>query len=689
MDDAAIGFAQEIPGGYVFELGNSWIHRRIHSISGRIGTTSLVNALNGEEYLDQTNAEFEITVSGEGQKVVLDFKDFNIAGYETPDWNDEIKTIEVKLESEVNDELLRLSVFYQVRAGDSFMRKWIKIEPCDLLGWAITSVTIESIRMKEMVEGVIPMPRYTKTHSNNEDNVHIDPDKANVTEPERRFSFGDTSRAIVTYWGYNEGLFFFTESLTGEEDFHRPTGLIMKHRDFVPLTEGLTTGAAIIGAYSGAPEVGFRRYNEHLMNHWCVINGKNLPVEWNTWFVTREGNQPILSNFDRNLLFDTIERLRDAGFFDALHLDLGWESGWPLRIDSSKFPNGIAEVVRKAKDAAGLDMSYWINPFSCSYWRSSVEDEHPEWTVPGKTSGRSGALAMCVMSDYFEYVKKRFLDLVTEMNARSIYWDGNDWNIPECELQDHDHKNVDELRIKAWKRLAEICREAHEAREDLVISAFSLPLNNHRLCALDQEQISDTHKFPTIQAELIQRQQLYQMTWEHPYRAIRGSWYGVGWHEAGQDNLTKRPLHELFHAEMSMIGNGLAQAGGSVDFNTARPEFVEFLKKLFAFRKRFEKYFDTYQHVLGFPDGKSIDGAGHVIDDSGFIVLVNPTEDTLIVRIPLDAPELELSAAKKHELTDWSSLDHGTRIDSATIDKAPEIELEGLEVKYIGVNIRE
>ncbi|MEN6416158.1 MAG: alpha-galactosidase [Armatimonadota bacterium] len=686
MNDKAIGFVQDIPGGIVFEIGNSWLVRRVHGISGRIGTTSFTNVLNSEEYLEETLAEFEIVISGEGQTVSLDFRDFIITSCSTPNWDDGLKTIEVRLESDLNGVKLPVSVFYESRAGTDFIRKWITIHPCDIEGWTIRSVTIENMRFKEMVEGVTPQPRYIKTHANHEDNVHIEPENVNAAESQRPFAFGDSARAVLSYWGYGEGLYFFTESLTGEESFYRPTGLMMKHIDCVPLTEGLTTGAAVIGGYAGPPEIGFKRYSRHLMEHWCVVREKSIPVAWNTWLVTREGNRPILSYYDRTLLLDYIELIKQAGFYELLHLDLGWESGWPLKVDADKFPKGISEIAKRAKEA-GMDMGFWTNPFSCSYWRGNVEDEHPEWTVPNSVSGRSNALSLCAVSDYYEYVRERFVALATDMNAASIYWDGNDWNTPDCSARNHSHRDRHELEVKARKRLAEMCRQAHEARPDLIIAAFSPPVDNHRLCALDQEQAADTHRFPTIQAELIQRQQMYQMTWEHPFHAIRPSWHGVDWHEAGEDNLTRRPLHELFHAEMSMIACGLAQAGGSIDLKRARPHFLEFLRKLFAFRKRFEHYFDTYQHVLGFPDGKSIDGSGHIVDGSGFIVLVNPTEDDLTVKIPLDAPELELSSEKELVLTDWSGLESGGPLGSAKTGSPPEIELTGLQVRYIGVNV--
>lgn len=685
----AIGFVQDIPGGLVFEVGNASVHRRIHCISGTVSTTSLVNVSSGEEYLEETVSEFEITLSGDGQTVVLDARDFKYEGCDTPTWDDSARILEIRTRADVNGVPLRVSVCYEARAEDNFARKRLRIAPCDLDGWVIRNVTLEKMKLKEMVEGVTPFSRYPRTDSRHEDNVHSEPNNVNVEDADRRFLFGDLARAVVTCWGYGEGLFFFGESLLGEELFHRPTGLVVKQREWAPLTEGLESDPAVIGAYVGPPEIGFKRYNEYLMDHWCVVANKSLPVSWSTWLPTLEDNRPLLANYDRRFLLEYIEYIKEAGFFDVLHLDLGWEAGYPMRVDPDKFPNGMSEIVRRAKEAAGLDMTYWVNPFSASYWKSDVETEHPEWLSPGVVNSRSGATAICPLSDYYEYARRRFVELATELNARVIYWDGNDWNIRECKATGHGHSEQHELEVKAWKRLAQMCRETHQAREDLLFVVFSIPLDNHRLCVLDQEQISDTYSFPTIQSELIQRQQLYQMTWEHPYKAIWGSWYGVNWHDAGEDNLTRRPMRELVHAEMSMIGNGIAQAGGGIDLKQARPEFIEFLRKLFAFRKRFEEYFDTYQHVLGFPDGKSIDGEGHIIGGTGFIVLVNPTEKPQSVRVPLDEPELELSVGELYELTDWSNLERGLPIDTVAIEDSPEIELAPLEVKYIGVNIAE
>ena len=121
-----------------------------------------------------------------------------------------------------------------------------------------------------------------------------------------------------------------------------------------------------------------------------------------------------------------------------------------------------------------------------------------------------------------------------------------------------------------------------------------------------------------------------------------------------------RPMTELIHAEMSMIGNGIAQAGGGFDFKQATPEFMAFLKKLFAFRKRFERYFDTYQHVLGFPDGKHDRRRGAPDRRQGLHRAGEPDPRGADGSSPAGRESSwSLPGDKKHELTDWSNLDTG------------------------------
>ena len=74
------------------------------------------------------------------------------------------------------------------------MRKWITVEPCELPNWTIRQVTLEKMKFREMVEGVIPQPRYPRTFANSEDKVHAEPDKVN-TENRGAGSFSATPPA--------------------------------------------------------------------------------------------------------------------------------------------------------------------------------------------------------------------------------------------------------------------------------------------------------------------------------------------------------------------------------------------------------------------------------------------------------------------------------------------------------------
>ena len=144
----------------------------------------------------------------------------------------------------------------------------------------------------------------------------------------------------------------------------------------------------MIGAYSGAPEIGFKRYNEHLMKHWCAVDDKTLPVSWSTWLVTLEGNKPLMANYDREFLLEYIDHIKEAGFFDVLHLDLGWEADYPLQVDRSEVPERHQRDRARAKEAAGLDMTYWVNPFSASYWKSRAGGRAPGVSGAGQGLGQ-------------------------------------------------------------------------------------------------------------------------------------------------------------------------------------------------------------------------------------------------------------------------------------------------------------
>ena len=653
------------------------IVREIKITDGRLTTAGLLNTDTGTQYATAGQAaEFELTfLDGAATRTV---SSHNFECVSLTAGTDQSTAV---CRAKVDGVDLEVTVYYQ-SAGKT-LQKWLTIAPVVGSNLILTRVKLEQLPLANLT-GQQPVSRWNKKYDTGEDNVHSGkPD--NIDELQTRFIASDACRAVLKENEKDAGLFFFTAVVLGHEQY--TDGMLEMAVDvYAPLCEGLTTGKAVIAGYSGPAEIGFKRYTDFLLTNYCCVRDKKLDVSWSTWLVTLVSTgKGIFGSYNTSFLLEYLDLMKDAGFFDILHLDLGWEANYPLEVSTVKFPNGMEEVSNKAREY-GFGMTYWVNPFSSIYWRSNLEEEKPEWHVPGNKSGKVDATAICIMTEHYDYVKKRFVELVLDLNASVIYWDGLDWNIPECSAENHAHANQQELKVRATDRLVGLCDAVHQTKDSAMLVNFSLPMDNHRLSAIDQEQVSDTYSFPTLEVEVIHRQQLYQMTWEHPYKAIWGSWYGLSWHDAGADNLL-RPIEELKHAEMSMIGNGIAQAGGGFDFKQATQEFMDWLRLLFAFRKRFSNYFDTYQHILGFPDGQNIDGSAHTANGKGFLVLVNPSREEKTVTIPLTEIELELDATKAYTLTDWSNLTEPKPLGSFKPEVAPEISLGPLEVKYIGINI--
>lgn len=97
------------------------------------------------------------------------------------------------------------------------------------------------------------------------------------------------------------------------------------------------------------------------------------------------------------------------------------------------------------------------------------------------------------------------------------------------------------------------------------------------------------------------------------------------------------------------------------------------------------RYFEVYQHVLALPDGGSIDGEAHILDNKGFIMLRNPSASAQKVALPLNEPELELKGTLK--LTDAGETGTAAELATAKPGDTIEIELGPGATRVIGVNM--
>ncbi len=239
----------------------------MHCIAGRIGTTSLVNAAHCEEYLEEILSEFRLHLTGPNGSIVLDSMDFTLESWTTPEWTDGNRILQLQMAARLDDEPLQVSLLYEASAGASAIRKGLIVEPGAPHGWILERVDLEMMKLKELVEGVTPAQRFRRPEEGSYDDSPIIPE-VDVFDSSRRMVFGDHSKSVLSYWGYNEGLFVFVESEQGEEWFDRPVGLVLSQKMHDFIADGVSVGPALIGGYVGLAEVGFNRYRDAVARYW-------------------------------------------------------------------------------------------------------------------------------------------------------------------------------------------------------------------------------------------------------------------------------------------------------------------------------------------------------------------------------------------------------------------------------------
>lgn len=110
-----------------------------------------------------------------------------------------------------------------------------------------------------------------------------------------------------------------------------------------------------------------------------------------------------------------------------------------------------------------------------------------------------------------------------------------------------------------------------------------------------------------------------------------------------------------------------------------------YLNRFFKFRNRFEQYFEVCQRVPIDPSTKDVVGEGHIVDNEGFIILFNISEETRKVRLAFDDAAMNLKGNLR--LSDWTQLDFRTDMGNVESSEKLEVELAPLSEKIIGINI--
>jgi hypothetical protein len=304
--------------------------------------------------------------------------------------------------------------------------------------------------------------------------------------------------------------------------------------------------------------------------------------------------------------------------------------------------------------------------------------EHPGWFAtydPVNNPVPKGNDLLCFTSPYADFVQQKLLRLVAECGAAMFYIDGNDWNKFACPPSGAYRVEKDALPFVVLSRFQSMYETLRKANPELIIclspQAGGSPTHAHKLSTVDQIEFWDG----TSDGCLGDRQERYNQTFIFPLRTINSGWYAKDMSQS---------FSRLKYVVVSTIA-GQPQIQGTQQIAKPSPELSDYLRRFFAFRGKFARYFDVYQHVLDFPDGKNVDGEGHIIDNSGFIILYNPSDRSRKVALPLDEPSLELAGNLK--LADWTELNCGVDLGSAKVGAKIELELAPVSARIIGVNI--
>jgi Melibiase len=574
---------------------------------------------------------------------------------------------------------LKIRLVYQLKPDADFVETWFELDPSATPDWLVRYAAPQRWQVgRDYI--VPPMIRdwYFLTR--------------------QKIPRGTTPTLLLTS-GNGTGMYFFVNSGVTRE-YLNPANYVMnlEQSEWADVTLGFRSASAVIGGYQGGEDEGSRRFVNYVAKNYSVLNKekKKTPFYYSVWKL-------YTSAINEQIVMDTLDVVGQTGLHEMLHIDAGWEGGYPVEISKQKFPNGFDRINAKAQ-SYGMSLSLWINPYSNSYFGytnyAPFHRDYRGWHVPERETlaEEDGKLyfkgPFAVNSPYSDFVEDRLVGLITKYDIRQIYWDGSDWNIPEAEVRGLPDDEADRRRVLGVKRLERMMHRLHQIRPDLVIVGWNSWADPHLLHVLDQEQLSDIYQAPLGIAEVARRQLYYSVTFYMPFNTIWSDWYGLTYKERRDTANLNLPLDRLKFAELSMLHKGLKEAGAAFDLRFNRPDLLDFLRKLFAFRRHFDQYWESYQHLLQRPDPNRPDASAHIVNGKGFLLLSNPSNNVQYIGLNLNPFTLGLKPGHTYSLYDWTGLTGGQFIGQLSIPANGSfagwgVSLPPLTTRVIGLDINE
>jgi len=447
------------------------------------------------------------------------------------------------------------------------------------------------------------------------------------------------------------GLAVFAAGIGGEERVRQGTIAMLDHV-VAPMDESEPIARFILWPFDGPVENGFLRLRRFVGEEYSCQAGKHQSFSWNQFWLWQGGIEPARSEVvtSRKLL-DILPHVAAIGC-EEFHLDAGWEKtpgDW--QFDEKRFPEGF-EPLRKFLREKGMRYHTWMNTGATddpALISGLIEKTDMVKLFQDRTVDEKSVAAM-------REVRKRYPDFETFVHhstSRSgCYWWGNIHL-----LSDFNQVYFGEGEFWAWSNVLP------EKPEGNVNKRF---FSRHSLRAGD----------------LVTRSASYQVNWAWPYMTIVPPHCGWAWFE-------DRDLSELASRMFTTIAARSDYQWGE-DPRMLRPEVLSFFMDWTAFFKAARPYLQEYQHVLPIPDGIHPDGAAHMVDGRGFVVLCNPgpVKASVALKELLWEPELELDPRASVELTDWTNPLAPVRLAKTLVAEPKEsVALKPLSYLVLGLNV--
>ena len=181
--------------------------------------------------------------------------------------------------------------------------------------------------------------------------------------------------------------------------------------------------------------------------------------------------------------------------------------------------------------------------------------------------------------------------------------------------------------------------------------------------------------------DLITRAAAYQAQWVWPFNCVIPPHNGWTWFE-------KRPIEQLRNRLFTYLACQFNYQWG-FDPRRLTPEAIDLHLDCTAWFKVNRNYLTVYQHVLDAPDGVNVDAAGHLVGQSGYIFLFNPSDHEQQVdwQQILWEPELQLGGDSV-TLSDWTAMTSFKPLPVQSLaEPSGHLSLGPREIRVLGINL--